>query len=313
MLPAADTELRWPVPQLPHGGPEAARKLADAYDRIAESMRAAAGAVGTVRLLCDADRGPAAASLEHVLTELEQQHRTVADIATESARALRREADRLAAAHEAHRLSLSRILKLGAVVVVTGAAAYVNLGAATPIAAAAVEEELAAASAAAGAAAAAGASGAAEAATLARLFATARGLVTFTRPQIALAEVTTGIQTVCREYSSHHLLPDLSLHTLVITGLGFGFSAAGGKIAQIALGGRGGTFVRAVVPTAGSSTAGALPDAADKWRQTGRFSFTGFAESAAKNSGGSVLGVFGLAGLQHVEKWKVRRRRPSPA
>ena len=305
MLPPTDPPASWPVPQLPGGQPEAARAAAQAYDQLAGRARSAAGAVATVRLLCDGDQGQAAVAFRRVLDELETQHRDLARFADLAAAALRRYADRLAAAHAAHRFSLHRLLATGAVLAVTAGAMYVTLGAATPLAAAAVETELAAAGAAAGAAASATSTAAAEVTALSRLFTGIRGLLSFSRAQVAWTEFSLGSQAARRELEGCPLLSGLGWHDLAVTALSAGFGAGGAAATRLALAGRGGAALGTAVTGLGAGAAGAIPPTADGWRRTGSVPWGTFVDSTAVGATGSVAGEVGTAGLERLgEHWR---------
>src|SRR3954453_17284841 len=146
----------------PSGDPDAARRLASAYDTCADALVAQGRIVTDVlERLGPAWRGTAARASrapEQVLTEDCQR---VAHALRQSAHDLRHYAHKLERAHEHHGWSIGRLVTLGAMVTVGVAVIVVTVGAAAPAeaaaAAAAVETAAAAAGAAGGARRAGGA------------------------------------------------------------------------------------------------------------------------------------------------------------
>jgi hypothetical protein len=313
MLPAdTDAPLRWPVPELPSGGPDAAREVAATCERLATLLWSTTATIEGVRQLCAANRGRAGDAIDHTLTELQRTHETVAHNLAGSAQAMRKFADEMEAAHRQHHWSLHKIVKLGAIVVVGAGVVWVTAGTAAPAAAAAVGAEVAVADAAAAAAAAAGESAAAEFAVLARAFSAVRGLASISRVQLVYGEVWMTAQSLRSEMLQDRVIPSTSPRALALDAAGMAFGAGAGKIAALALAGRTGMAVT-VASTGASAVGGAVPQTAYDWERTGSFPARSFAWNAAKGAGSSVISGNSKKLITKFDKWKATHHpRPAP-
>lgn len=313
MLPPDDATTTWRLPELPSGGPEAAREVAATCDQLAALLRSTAVTLGGVHQLCATNTGRTGDAIDRTLGDLQREHEIGARNFEQSARTMRRLADELATSHRRHHFSLSRILKLGATVVVGGAVVWVTVGGGAPLLVAAIEAEVAVAEGAAAAAAAASESAAAECSLLARAFTALRGLCSISRTQLAYAEVWMVAQSVRSQVMDNRMWPSTSPGALALDVAGIAVGAGAGKFASLALAGRAGTAMTAVGTTAASAAGGAMPQTAYDWERTGSFPARSFAWNAAKGATSSVISGGGKKLIKKVDTWKAKHRpRPLP-
>ena len=313
MLPPDDAPNVWRLPQVPSGGPEAAREVASTCERLAALLRSTAATLGGVEQLCAPNTGRAAHAINQTLGAMQREHELTAGNFERSAQALRRYADELAAAQRRHHFSLSGMLKAGAILVGGAAAVWVTLGAAAPAAVAVVGAEVAVAESAAAAATAACESAAAEFSLLARAFAALRGVTSISRMQIVYGEIWMTAQSVRSEAMDDRILPSTSPRAIALDLAGMAAGAGAGKVASLALAGRAGTAVTTVGSTAASAVGGAAPQTVDDWERTGSFPASSFAWNAAKGATSSVISGSGKKLLDKADKWKAHHRpRPQP-
>lgn len=191
------TPTSWTLPAMPDDDVDAVRALAQAYAQLADELQTAGQqARAALAVLPGAWTGDAATAAAHptgiLLSDVDLACRGL----RESADALRGCADQLQNAHDKHAWTWGKVLKLGAVVVVSGTAVVVTAGMATPEVAAAdsalLGGEVATAGAAVTEAAAArtGASVALQASS--RLLAGVRGMAAFVQPQLPYAVAFAG-------------------------------------------------------------------------------------------------------------------------
>lgn len=307
--PDADAAARWPLPELPAGGPEAAREIAATCERLATLLRSTAVTVDATRQLCTTTTGRSGEEIARAFGSLHGDHEITAQHLEASARTMRRYADEIEAARHRHHFSLSGMLKAGAIFVVVAGAVWVTAPAAAVVV---VEGELAVAEAATAAATAASESVAAECSLLARAFAAIRGLANVSRMQIVYGEVWMGAQSMRSEALDSRLLPSRSPRALAMDAVGMAAGAGAGKFAALALAGRTGMTVT-LASTGASALGGAVPQTAYDWKRTGSFPARGFAWDAAKGAGSSVISGNGKKLLTKFDKWKaIHHPRPRP-
>src|SRR5690348_7101080 len=111
MLPPDDPTTTWRLPELPSGGPEAAREVAATCDRLAALLRSTAVTLGAVRQLCATNTGHMGDAISHEIEAMQGEHDSTARYFEGSAQAMRRFADDLAAAHRHHHFSLRRMVE----------------------------------------------------------------------------------------------------------------------------------------------------------------------------------------------------------
>ena len=216
------------VVRRPCGDPEAARRLAGAYDDLAEALETQTRVVSSVlREVGSRWWGAGSAASERPERVLTQDATRVATALRRSADDLRVYAHTLAKAHEHHGWSIGRLLAMGALVTVGTAAVVVTVGAAAPAEAAAATLAVE------GAEAAAAGAGAASEATATALsatdgvLATVRALSPFVVPHLVSAAASAGFDAVSELVAGHALDP----HSLeVAAAVGFAGSGAGGVV-----------------------------------------------------------------------------------
>lgn len=189
----------WTLPQMPDDDVAAIRALADTYQQLASEL---SGALQMAQLamsaLPGAWTGAGADAAVHPTAVLTADTDAVNRGLVEAATALRACAAELEEAQEKHRWTWGKVLKLGAVVVVSGAAIYVTAGLAAPGLAATnsalIGGEVAVAQLAVTSALAArtGVTVALQSST--RLFGALRGLAAVVRPQLPYAVAFTGAE-----------------------------------------------------------------------------------------------------------------------
>jgi hypothetical protein len=311
--PDTDAPASWPVPQLPSGGPEAAREVAATCERLAVVLRSTAATVAATRQLCASTTGQTGTEIAHKLDELKAKHEITAGNLERSSQAMRRLADELEAAQHRHHSALKKMLMLGATVAIGAGVMWVTAGSAAPVVATALGAEAAAAEAAAAAAAAAAESAAAECSALARAFASVRGLASVSRTQIVYAEAWVTTQSVRSQIMDDRLWPSTSAADLAMDAAGIFVGGGAGKLAGLALAGRAGTAVTTVVTTGASAAGGAVPQTAYDWYRTGSFRASSFAWDAVQGAGSSVISDSGKKLVTTFDKWKaVHHPRPQP-
>src|SRR3954449_6828977 len=230
---AASADLAPPqryVVHKPSGDPDAARRLASAYDTCADAL------VAQVRIVTDvlerlgpAWRGTAAGASRAPEQVLAEDCQRVAHALRQSAHDLRHYAHKLERAHEHHGWSIGRLVTLGAMVTVGVAVIVVTVGAATPAeaaAAAAAGETAEAASAAAGVA---GTTAASSLASWQALLVGVRPLAPFVVPHLVSAGASVGIESTSELIAGQRL----DAHSLeVAAAVGFAGSSVGGVVEQ---------------------------------------------------------------------------------
>src|SRR4051812_5664091 len=177
----------WTLPRMPDEDVDAVRALAAAYQQLASELRGA-GQAAQVALsqLPGAWTGDAATASTHPTGVLIGDVDLMARALLEAADALTRCAAELQEAHDRHSWSWGKVLKVGAVVVVSAAAVTVTAGLAAPgvaaVDAALVGGEVAVAELAVASATAARTGVTVAFASSTRLLAAVRGLAAFLRP-----------------------------------------------------------------------------------------------------------------------------------
>ncbi|MDQ1634651.1 MAG: Bacterial CdiA-CT RNAse domain [Frankiaceae bacterium] len=194
---APSAQQTWVIPQMPDDDVAALRALAATYRRLSGALRDLAGQLrSVVAPLPMTWAGAGAAASGHpiavVLADIEQ----VCTGLDAAAVALDDGAARLEDAQERHRWSWQKIVKVGAIVVVSGAAIYVTAGLAAPEVAAAssaaISGEVAVSEVAVASAVTARTGLSVALSTSSRLFAAVRGLGAVVRPQLPYAIAFTG-------------------------------------------------------------------------------------------------------------------------
>lgn len=311
--PDADAPVRWPLPELPSGGPEAAREIAATCERLAALLRSTAATVDATRQLCATTTGRMGAEISRAFDELRHDHEVTADYFERSAETMRRYADEFEAAHHRHGFSLHKILKIGAEITVSAGVMWVTAGGAAPAVVAAIGAEVAVADAAAAAATAAAESAAAECSLLARAFASVRGLASISRTQLVYGEAWMTAQSVRSEAMNDRILPSTSPQALALNVAGILAGAGAGKFATFALAGRTGTALTITLTTGASAAGGAVPQTAYDWERTGSFPAREFAWNSAQGAGSSVISGSSKKLIEKLDKWKaIHYPRPQP-
>jgi hypothetical protein len=188
----------WTVPRMPDDDIGAVLAVAAGYAELADGLRGA-GALAQLALgvLPGGWSGAAAAASTHPTAVLLSDVDLVCRGLVEAVDALNRCAGELRRAHERHGWSWGKVLKVGAVVVVSAAAVTVTAGAAAPEVAAAdgaiIGGEVASAEVAVASAAAARTGAGLALTTSSRLLAGVRGLSALVRPQLPWASAFTGL------------------------------------------------------------------------------------------------------------------------
>ena len=212
----------------PSGDPDAARRLASAYDACADAL------VAQVRVATDvldrlgaAWRGTSAHAAHEPERVLTEDALRVAHALRQSASDLRHYAHKLERAHEHHGWSLGRLVALGALVTVGVAAVVVTVGAAAPAEAAAAAAAVETAEAASAAAGTASATAASSLAGWQALLTAVRPLAPFVVPHLVSAGASVGIESLSDLVAGQRL----ELHSLeVAAAVGFAGSSVGGTV-----------------------------------------------------------------------------------
>ncbi|HET6911050.1 MAG TPA: hypothetical protein VFH54_17105 [Mycobacteriales bacterium] len=214
------------VVRKPSGDPDAARRLAEAYDALADSVTAQARIV--LRVLDQlAWHGLGARAVAPPEQVLQAAATHVSRALHESADNLRHYAHKLQRAHEHHGWSIGKLVAVGALVTVGAAAIVVTVGAAAPAEAAAATAAIEGAEAATAAAETAGSTAAAELSAWQALLGAVKPLAPFVVPHLISAGASVGFDAVSE------LLTDqkLDAHSLEVAAVvGFTGSAATGAV-----------------------------------------------------------------------------------
>jgi uncharacterized protein YukE len=212
----------------PSGDPDAARRLASAYDALAGELDGELRhAVAILDGLASAWQGLGAGAGREPQEVLAGDVSRVCHALTRSADDLRHYAHQLERAHEHHGWSLGRLVTLGAIVTVGVTAVVVTVGAAAPAEAAAAAAAVESAEAATAAAATASSTAAGGLASWQTLLAGVRPLAPFVVPHFVSAGTSVGIDGVSELIGAHRL----DLHSLeVAAAVGFAGSATGGAV-----------------------------------------------------------------------------------
>jgi len=198
------------APAAPHGDPAALRQAAAAFRQLADEVRTSQRQVaGAFSQLSSTWKGEGQQATAHPVAVLATDTERAAGAMDEIAALLERHAAELHRAQSAHSFSWGKLLKIGAIVVVSAGLVVVTVGAAAPEVAAAdsllVGGEVGAMEAAAGAASTAASGVGSGLLAAARAFSTLRGLVAFSRPALPWAIGFTGLDAVEQEVSSDRL------------------------------------------------------------------------------------------------------------
>ena len=209
----------------PSGDPDAARRLASAYDELADALlaqiRRTVAVLDGLGATWRGNGARSARSPEQVLTDDAVR---VASALRRSAGDLRHYAHKLARAHEHHGWSLGKLVTMGAMVTVGAAAIVVTVGAAAPVEAAAAAAAVEGAEAATAAATVAGAEAGSSLGALQATLAAVRPLAPFVVPHVLSAASSVGVDAVSELLDSGRL----DLHSLeVAAAVGFAGSSMG--------------------------------------------------------------------------------------
>ena len=213
------------VVRRPSGDPQAARRLAQAYDDLADTVAAqTATAAHVLTALAPAWHGAGATAATVPATTVHDDGARVARALQEAAKELRRYAHRLQHAHDHHGWSLGRLVAMGALVAVGAAAVVVTVAAAAPAEAAAVAAVVEGADAAGVAAGEAGADAAGGLLSASRLLATLRPLAPFLVPHLLSSAASVGFDAASQLLTAHRVdLRSLEVSAAVgFTGSGTG-------------------------------------------------------------------------------------------
>ena len=135
MIPVdtAGTPTSWVMPRMPDDDVGAVRGLAAAYEQLAGELRAAGEqARAAMGALPGAWTGDAATAATHPAGVLASDVDLACRGLLEGADALHQAAARLQREHDQHGFSWGKVLKVGAIVVVSGAVVVVTAGVAAP-------------------------------------------------------------------------------------------------------------------------------------------------------------------------------------
>jgi len=210
-MPAAGPHVRqFTAPATPHGSPRAVRETATALRGLAGVVRSAQGQTATAFAGLGAGwQGEGQRATAHPLDVVAADTQRVATGLDDVAGVLDRYAAELDRAQHAHKFSWGKLLKVGAVVVVSAGVIVVTVGAAAPEVAAAdsllIGGEVTAMATAAGTATAAASSTAAELVAAARVLTGLRGLAAAVRPALPIAAGFTGLDAVQQELTAGRL------------------------------------------------------------------------------------------------------------
>ena len=219
-----ETQQRYVV-RKPSGDPDAARRLAAAYDACADALLAdLRQVVGVLSGLGEQWSGAGARAARAPEQVLSDDGAHVARALRRTAEELRRYAHRLARAHEHHGWSIGKLVTMGALVTVGAAAIVVTVGAAAPVEAAAAATAVEGAEAATAAATAAGAEAGSSLGALQAALAAVRPLAPFVVPHLVSAASSVGVDTVSELLGGGRL----DLHSLEVSAaVGFAGSSTG--------------------------------------------------------------------------------------
>ena len=213
------------VVRKPSGDPDAARRLASAYDACADALAAQLRiVVAVLDQLGAAWRGTGAQAVDAPAQVLAADCARVANALHRSATDLRHYAHKLERAHEHHGWSIGRLVTLGAIVTVGAAAVVVTVGAAAPAEAAVATAAVETAEAATAAADAAASGTAAALGSVQTLVTGLRPLLPFVLPHLVSAGASVSLDAVS-ELASTHRLDLASLG--VAAAVGFAGSSSG--------------------------------------------------------------------------------------
>jgi len=206
----ANPPRHFAAPAAPHGDPTAVRQTAAALRVVAAEVRSAQRQAATAYAGLGASwQGEGQRATAHPLAVVAADAERVASGLDEVAGVLGRYAGELDRAQHAHRFSWGKLLKVGAVVVVSAGVIVVTVGAATPEVAAAdsllVGEEVTAMATASATATAGASSTAAELLSAARVLTGLRGLAAAVRPGLPWAAGFTGLDAVQQEVTTGRL------------------------------------------------------------------------------------------------------------
>ncbi len=198
------------APAAPHGDPAAPTAIAGAFRSLASEVRAGRQQLDPVFIdLGITWHGDGQRSSQHPVEVVAADAERVAAGLDQAATELDRYAAELARAQHSHHFSWGKLLKVGAVVVVSAGLVVVTVGAAAPEVAAAdaliVGGELGTMTAAAGSATAAAGSSAGALMSAARVLMSLRGLAAAVRPTLPWAVGFSGLDAAEQEWSHGHL------------------------------------------------------------------------------------------------------------
>jgi uncharacterized protein YukE len=215
------------VVRTPSGDPRAVRRLATAYDELADAVLTDVHRVCAVlHHLMRTWQGSAADATRSPETALAGDAQRAAHALRRSGDDLRHYAQRLERAHEHHGWTIGRLVTLGAMVTVGVAAVVVTVGAAAPAEAAAAAAVVEAAEAATASAETAAAAAASELTSWQGLLCALRPLAPFLLPHLVSSAASAGL-----DGASQLLDDDLDLRSLAISAVvGFAGSAVGGAV-----------------------------------------------------------------------------------
>lgn len=241
----------WTAPAEPHGDPGSVRAAAAAMRAMADQVRASrAVSVAAMDDLAANWVGAGQRASAHPVAVLSADCERVAAGLEELAAGLDRYAAALEHAQRAHRFTWGRLLKVGAVVVVSAGLVVVTAGAATAGVAAAgaaiIGTEVGGLAVASGSAAAAATSSATTLLMAARAVAALRGLAAALRPGLPWAIGMTGIDAAHEQWTADHL--DVR-HLAAELGLGLALPPSLTRASEV---------VRGAAPLAARPVAGAV-------------------------------------------------------
>lgn len=214
------------VVRKPSGDPSAARRLATAYDDLADAI-AAQTQIAIHVLDSLAWQGLGAQAVEAPEEILHAAATRVAHALHQSAHDLRDYARKLQQAHEHHGWSIGKLIAVGAMVTVGAAAVVVTVGAAAPAEAAVATAAVEGAEAAAATAEAAGATAAAQLSAWQSLLGAIKPLAPFVVPHVISAGASVGFDTVSELLTEQRL----DVHSLeVAAAVGFAGSSVTGAV-----------------------------------------------------------------------------------
>jgi len=216
------------VVRKPSGDPAAVRRLAAAYDDLAEAVATDVRRAATVLHDLAFDwRGEGARATRRPEEVLTADGDRVAHALRRSADDLRAYAHRLERAHEHHGWSIGKLITMGAMVTVGVAAVVVTVGAAAPAEAAAAAAAVEAAEAATAGASAAGSTAAAGLGSWQTLLTGLRPLTPFVVPHLVSAGASVGLDALSQLVDAH----GLDVRSLEVSAaVGFAGSSVGSAV-----------------------------------------------------------------------------------